>query len=113
VDDTFDVATLPNGKPDAVPQKRQTSAFAIGFLSPREFFNDFTLKMEQRPGSDFYAGPVTPATKPGRYSVFVSVGRKDGTPGLALPLSGDDGQHRYKIGTIILKAPSTPGVEIQ
>jgi hypothetical protein len=37
---------------------------------------------------------------PGSYNVFVSVGRKDGTPVMALPLSGDDGQRRYRVGAL-------------
>ncbi|MCE5345546.1 MAG: DUF4832 domain-containing protein [Bacteroidales bacterium] len=112
VDDRFDMKILETGKPGAIPQKKQISTFNIGFLTPRKFFNDFTLKMEQRPGSDFAAGPVTPATKPGTYDIFVSVGQKDGTPVISLPLSGDDGQRRYKIGTITVKEPSVPGVEL-
>jgi len=32
--------------------------------------------------------------------VFVSVGRRDGTPEIALPLPHDDGQRRYRIGKI-------------
>jgi hypothetical protein len=36
--------------------------------------------------------------------MFVSVGRRDGTPTIALPLPPDDGQRRYKVGRITLKA---------
>src|SRR5690554_3057545 len=45
---------------------------------------------------------------PGTYDLFVSVGRKDGAPIYELPYSTDDGQKRYKIGTIVLEdyAPS-------
>jgi len=32
----------------------------------------------------------------------MSVGKRDGTPAIALPLSDVDGQRRYKIGTIEL-----------
>ena len=113
VEDRFDMKMLKTGKPDEISQEKHVSTFNIGFLSPREFFNEFTLKMEQRPRSDFYAGPVTPSTKSGVYEVFVSVGQKDGTPAIALPLTGDDGQHRYKIGTITVKEPSVPGVELK
>ena len=112
VDDSFDMKSLENGTPEDIPQKKQTSRFRIGFLNPREFFNEFTLQMEQRPGSDFYAAPVVPATKPGKYDVFVSVGQKDGTPQIALPFEGDDGQHRYKVGTITVKEPTVPGLEL-
>jgi hypothetical protein len=48
-------------------------------------------------------GQVAPATKPGIYTVFVSVGQRDGTPRLALPLAEDDGQHRYRLGAMTLR----------
>jgi hypothetical protein len=48
-------------------------------------------------------GQVAPATKPGTYTVFVSVGQRDGTPRIALPLADDDGQHRYRLGAITLR----------
>ncbi len=43
------------------------------------------------------------AASAGTYDVFVSVGRLDGTPEIALPLDHDDGQRRYRIGQIIVK----------
>jgi hypothetical protein len=113
VDDKINIRMLLTGTPESVPRQKFTSIFNIGFLSPPEFFNEFTLKMEQRPGSDFYAGPVTPETKPGLYDLFVSIGKQDGTPVLALPLSDDDGQHRYRVGTILVKDPSVPGVKLE
>jgi hypothetical protein len=49
------------------------------------------------------AGQVAPVTQPGKYSLFVSVGQRDGTPRLALPLAEDDGQRRYRLGFIWLR----------
>jgi hypothetical protein len=49
------------------------------------------------------AGQVAPVTLPGDYALYVSVGLRDGTPRIALPLSGDDGQHRYKLGQVVLR----------
>lgn len=51
------------------------------------------------------AGRIAPVTRPGTYDLFVSVGRRDGTPVLELPLAGGDGQKRYKLGKITLTAP--------
>ena len=48
------------------------------------------------------AGLIAPATQPGTYDVFVPVGLRDGTPWIALPLSGDDGHRRYRLGGIRL-----------
>jgi len=52
--------------------------------------------------AEFLIGHVAPAVRPGEYSLWVSVGLRDGTPRLALPLAEDDGQHRYKLGRIKL-----------
>ena len=38
----------------------------------------------------------------GEYGVFVSVGLRDGSPRIALPLGDGDGALRYRIGTIRL-----------
>jgi hypothetical protein len=48
-------------------------------------------------------GEHAPPVKPGAYDLFVSVGKLDGTPTMALPLRGDDGQKRYKVGQVMLK----------
>jgi hypothetical protein len=62
---------------------------------------------ERRAG--FRAGHIAPTTRPGTYDVYLSVGRRDGTPRLAMPLESDDGQHRYRLGRIALKpAPEAP-----
>ncbi len=52
--------------------------------------------------SEFVVGQVGPTTKPGTYSLFVSVGARDGTPRIAMPLQGEDGQRRYRLGDITL-----------
>ena len=42
--------------------------------------------------------------KPGTYDVFVSVGTTTGTPRIALPLDGGDGQRRYRLGKVEVTA---------
>ncbi len=37
---------------------------------------------------------------PGNYDLFVSVGKRDGTPTIALPLNDNDGLRRYRIGQV-------------
>lgn len=76
-DETLDMRTLEVGPPDAIPVREHNSTFC--------------------------AGLVAPTTRPGTYDVFISVGKRDGTPILELPLDGDDGQHRYCVGKIELK----------
>ena len=55
--------------------------------------------------SEFTVGRVAPVTRAGTYTAYVSVGQRDGTPRLALPLANDDGQRRYKLGLLEVKAP--------
>lgn len=50
-------------------------------------------------------GTFHPAAKPATCGVFVSVGRRDGTPLIALPLADDDGQRRYRVGSMQVMAP--------
>ncbi len=57
--------------------------------------------------SEFIIGLYAPTTKPGTYDLYVSVGKLDGTPVIAMPLKGDDGQRRYKLGQITLEANRT------
>lgn len=53
--------------------------------------------------SEFILGLYAPTTAPGTYDLFISVGTRDGTPTIALPIAGDDGQRRYRIGSIIVQ----------
>jgi len=79
-DESFDVPGLRTGKADEAPAVTRAAPFRIGHIAP--------------------------ATRPGTYDVFISVGRRDGTPVIALPLAEDDGQRRYRIGRVTL-LPST------
>lgn len=76
-DETLDFRSLSVGPQDAIPVTEHVSTFT--------------------------AGSVAPVTPQGTYDVFVSVGQRDGTPVLALPLPEDDGQHRYRIGKVTLE----------
>ncbi len=55
--------------------------------------------------SEFIVGRIAPVTHTGECSLLVSIGARDGTPRIALPLPEDDGQHRYKVGRIQLRNP--------
>ena len=45
-------------------------------------------------------GTFTPAVQPETLDLFISVGKRDGTPVIALPLAGQDQNRRYKLGSI-------------
>lgn len=76
VDEGLNLRDLPVGPPDQAAATKRDSQFTIGLIAP--------------------------ATKPGSYELYVSVGQRDGTPRIALPLAHDDGQRRYRLGTIKL-----------
>ncbi|MHB8866914.1 MAG: DUF4832 domain-containing protein, partial [Pirellulaceae bacterium] len=83
----LDVRALPVGPPAQAP--------------PRELHATCTL-------ARIYAdGPRTfrREAQPGTYDVYVSVGTLDGTPRIALPLDHEDGQRRYRVGTVEVVSP--------
>jgi hypothetical protein len=41
--------------------------------------------------------------KPGTFDLFISIGTTTGTPRIALPLPGDDGQRRYRLGEVTVR----------
>lgn len=71
VDPSFDLRTLPVDPPQETPWKENEASFELPFY--------------------FRAG---------EYDVYVSVGTVTGTPQLALPLDGDDGARRYRLGRV-------------
>jgi hypothetical protein len=77
VDEQFNVHDLLPGPPDAAPVRTSGWKSTIG--------------------------QIAPVIKSGQYSVHVSVGQRDGTPRIALPLRDDDGQHRYRLGQILVR----------
>jgi hypothetical protein len=73
VDDAFDVRRLPVGAPGQAEAVTETRAFPLPYDLPA-----------------------------GELEVRVSVGDADGTPRIALPLPGDDGRRRYRLGTLTI-----------
>lgn len=85
VDPEFDVRSLPVGPPP-------TDSDGADAHGARQISRQVT-----------FAVPPPGIFKPGTYSVYVSVGSRTGTPKIALPLAGDDGQHRYRLGEITVR----------
>ena len=79
-DESFNVRDLSVGPPGEAPTKTVVSTLAVALKT--------------------YG--FAPNTQPGTYALYVSVGMRDGTPVIALPLENDDGHRRYKLGTIEL-----------
>lgn len=82
-----------NAKPVVVESK-----IAFGYEAAVSPNYDFVLKWHRDNGNSA-PGEVHSLLKPGDYTLCVSVGRADGTPEVALPLSGGCGR-RYPIGRI-------------
>ena len=76
-DESYDVRDLPVAEPGQAPKIERQATFRVGL--------------------------VAPVTKEGTYDLYISIGARDGTPVLELPIPGDDGQKRYKIGRITVK----------
>lgn len=89
-DEGFDLRTLEPGPEGNPPVKKRPSrvVIAMNHLDPQ--------------------GNHAPPTKPGLYDVFVSVGKRDGSPVIALPLKDGDGLRRYKVGQIRLASRESP-----
>jgi hypothetical protein len=71
VNEGFDVRDLDIGPPDEAPAQALESTHGMALNMPA-----------------------------GTFDVFVSVGQRDGTPVIALPLAEHDGQRRYRLGSI-------------
>ncbi|MBN2378143.1 MAG: DUF4832 domain-containing protein [Sedimentisphaerales bacterium] len=76
-DETLNLRDLKVGSPENIPTTQHESEFVVGLIAP--------------------------TTKPGTYGLFISVGQRDGTPKIALPLEADDGQNRYRLGAITIE----------
>ena len=80
VDEEFDVRDLPVGKPGGAPAREEKKAITPG------------LPPAARLGKSL--------VKPGTYDLFISVGTRQGTPKIALPLPDGDGHRRYRLGKL-------------
>ncbi|MBN2270001.1 MAG: DUF4832 domain-containing protein, partial [Sedimentisphaerales bacterium] len=87
VDDAFDVRSLPVGEPGKAKIIDQEANFALSR----------NLRGDWRPG----------IREPGTYTLFISIGTKTGTPGIALPLPENDGNRRYRLGTLKVTSGKT------
>ena len=87
VDEDFNVRELPIGPPG------EAKAIARRVLLPPGF------PQEDKPLVTFSIPPRN-ILRLGTYSVYISVGDRTGLPNIALPLDGDDGHRRYRVGAI-------------
>lgn len=93
VDENFDMKDLKVAAPGEAPAAQWDTQFIIA-----PAFSD--------PVNVFFRN-----VNPGKYDLYVSVGRRDGTPVIALPYGEEDGHRRYKIGriTVLEREAKTKG----
>jgi hypothetical protein len=101
-DETFDVRTLPVAAAGASHVVRQTSACTVGIVTSIPVINDGVVKY-LKTANDFPFGESVPTVKPGTYTLYVSIGKRDGTPVIALPLADCDGSRRYRLGDMSIR----------
>ena len=102
-DEKFNMRTLePAWESEPIAKKVVSSGY-FGYSYEIPPWNDYVLlDLRQR-------GRVLETRhdilKPGKYRLCVSIGRRDGTPVIALPLEGGFGR-RYPIGTVEIAPPA-------
>lgn len=104
VDEKFDFRGLPPTLEDGESPVVRTSAVRFGWDWPCCGLYYGTGNPEIRhDGTVRRHGQRVPTILPGEYTLCVSVGRRDGTPRIALPLdSGVGSTRRYRLGKIIV-----------
>jgi len=105
VDETFDFRDLPPTLEDGERTVVRTGAVRFGWDWPTCGVYHGSGNPEKRhDGSTHPRGACVGTLAPGTYALCVSVGRRDGTPRIALPLNDEIGtSHRYRLGAISIR----------
>jgi len=99
VDESFNVKDLPTAAPGKSIEKQLTSRCTAGLVAPIPVINDGVVNNLKK-NDQYPFGENAPTLKPGTYSLYVSVGKPDGTPVISLPLKNGDDARRYRLGEI-------------
>lgn len=101
VDESFDVKALPTAAPGKSIEKRFTSSCTAGLVATIPVINDGVVN-NLKNHDQYPFGENVPTLKPGKYSLYVSVGKLDGTPVIALPIKNGNDTRRYRLGEILV-----------
>ena len=107
VDETFDLRSLPPCLEDGEKPVSRTSSVRFGWNWPYcgNYYGSGNPEV-RHDGTITQHGPNVPTLASGEYSVCVSVGRRDGTPRIALPLGcGVGATRRYLLGRVVVTEP--------
>lgn len=99
-DESFDVKTLPTGPIGQAKEITHSGKATVGIDEPIPTINEGVIQRmkEAKVYPDF--GGRVPTILPGEYELYLSIGQRDSTPVIALPLKEHDGHRRYKLGKI-------------
>lgn len=100
-DDSFNVRDLPVAEPGKAKTVTRDSVGAFGLVLPIPTINEGVILPMKELGLYPDIGENVPTLKPGTYTLYISVGKPDGTPEIALPIEGKEADSRYyRLGTI-------------
>ncbi|MDO5581765.1 MAG: DUF4832 domain-containing protein [Planctomycetia bacterium] len=103
-DESFNVRDLPVADPGKAPAVAHQSFGAFGLVLPIPTINEGVILPMKELGLYPDFGENVPTLKPGQYTLYLSVGKPDGTPQIALPIEGQQGDSRYyRLGSITIK----------
>ncbi len=98
-DESFNVKDLPTAAPGKAPVADHETKCHFGIVTPIPEINDGVLVYVQQNGMTHLKGNV-PTLKPGQYRLYVSLGKRDGSPEIAMPLKNRENDRRCCVGTI-------------
>ena len=99
-DERFNVASLPPTPDRPLPPVRNVSTGRFGYRAPIPPWNDQVLADLRKSGR--VVETAHDMLAPGTYTLCVSVGNRQGTPKIALPLAGGNSR-RYPIGRVMVR----------
>lgn len=98
--ESFDLHKLPIAEAGKAKEIEISMKQTVGIDSSIPAMNDGVILILRDHAIYPPFGGKIPTVKPGTYDLWISVGRPDGKPEIALPLTGSDSFRRYKIGSI-------------
>lgn len=105
-DETFNIRDLPVADPGKAPEISHETNGHFGFVKPIPTINEGVILPMKELGLYPDFGVNIPTLKPGTYTLFISVGKPDGTPEIALPIKGREKDKRYyRLGEIKVEQP--------
>lgn len=102
-DESFEAAALPVAAPGQAERRTHVTMAVFGNAATFSRDSDglYRAMVREKVLPDFLKGTTrVPTVESGRYTLWLSLGRYDGQPQIALPIDGDDGSRRYRVGEI-------------